>query len=405
MERDRERVERAHREVASAAVDAVVVQLNAHVLLLSGYAPVLGQSLVVFPRQGEATLIVPEDEVELARQGWWSDVRTYQVASLNHYTSMLDAVEPLLTVVAQEKGLTESLIGFEGTSAMVPASYSQVGFPTGGLREALARAIPRAGFVDLSPVLRVLQATKTPDEIKRLRQANEIAALGMLAAREAIQPGVTEAVVAAAVEAAIQARGRREGVERVMPFAHVMSGDRSALAYRAYNLTSRRTIETGDPVLVQLEVYVDGFWSEVTRTFFAGNPGAEGRRIYAACLEAQRLAFGAITCGAAASAVDQAARSYLAGDGFGPSFKHGLGHGVGFQAISHLQPPRLYPGSTDTLLEGQVFNVEPSVYVHGWGGVRINDTVAVQPSGTEILTQIPRDFAWAMVHRTARAAF
>jgi Xaa-Pro aminopeptidase len=189
----------------------------------------------------------------------------------------------------------------------------------------------------------------------------------------------------------------------VQGFVHVMSGSRAALAYQAFNITNVRQIQAGDPVLVQLEAYCDGFWSEVTRTFFAGEPGAEGRRIYECCLEAQKRAIGVIRNGIAASEVDQVARDYLTRSGFGQYFRHGLGHGVGFQAISHLQPPRLSPPSTDTILTDMVFNVEPGVYVHGWGGVRINDTVVAREKNAEIITDIPRDLQWAIVSRQARA--
>jgi Xaa-Pro aminopeptidase len=264
---------------------------------------------------------------------------------------------------------------------------------------------PRAQFVDEDALLRVLEATKTPREAREMSRAVEIAALGFERARDATRAGAYEATIAAAAEAAIQAAGRRKGAERILAFAHVMSGSRSALAYQPFNLTNDRAIQPGDPVLVQLEVYADGFWSEITRTYFAGDPGAEGRRIYEACLQAQENAVLTVRDGVAASDVDKAARDYLTRDGFGQYVRHGLGHGVGFQAISHLHPPRLSPTSTDTVLTDMTFNVEPGVYVHGWGGVRINDTVRCRPRGADVLTEmIPRDLRYAIVPGVARAS-
>lgn len=404
MEEDLLRTDRARREIASAGLDAVICQLSSHVLMLSGYAPVLGQSFVIFPVNGEPALIIPEAEEPFARHGWVKDVRAYTTGSLAQLTSVLDAARPLIHAVAAERGLEAASFGYEGTNEMVPASYSQVGFPSAGMVEMLRAEFPRAQFIDIAPVLRLMQAEKTPREVQHLCHSVEAAALGFAAAREKVQAGQNESGVAAAVEAAIQAAGRKKGANRILPFAHVMSGARSALAYQAFNNTDDRVIQTGDPVLVQLEVYADGFWSEVTRTYFAGDPGAEGRRIYEACLQAQQNAIQAIHNGAAASEVDKVARDYLGHDGFGQCFRHGLGHGLGFQAISHFQPPRLYPGSTDTLLTDDVFNVEPAVYIHGWGGVRINDTVRCRPQGADVLTQmIPRDLNYAIVPQRARA--
>ncbi len=404
MEEDRLRTDRVRQEITTAGLDALLCQGSSHVLMLTGYAPVLGQSFVLFPAKGEPVLLVPTAEEPFARQGWCTDVRTYESAALARHVSVLDAVRPILEAIISDRGLDAASFGCEETSAMVPASYSQVGFPSAGMIATLRQAFPRAQFIDAAPILRLLQATLTPREVERLAKAVDVAMLGFEAARGHVQAGSNESTIAAAAEAAIQSSGRKKGVGRVLAFAHVMSGARAALAYEPFNLTSDRVIRPGDPVLVQLEVYADGFWSEATRTYFAGEPGAEGRRIYEACREAQRQALQAIHAGVAASDVDKVARDYLARGGFEQNFRHGLGHGVGFQAISHLQPPELYPGSTDTILEDMVFNVEPGVYVHGWGGIRINDTVRCRTRDAVVLTEmIPRDLDYAIVSRRARA--
>lgn len=404
MKEDRLRTDRARQEITTAGLDLVVCQLSSHVLMLTGYAPVLGQSFVVFPANAEPALIVPESEEPFAREGWCADVRSYHAESPAEYVGVLGAVQPVLRAVIAERGLDAASFGYEGTSDMVTASYAQVGFPSAGLADVLRQAFPRARLVDVAPVLRVLQSTMTPREVQHLGTAVAVAALGFEAGRDQVRIGRHESTVAAATESAIQAAGRKKGAERVLAFAHVMSGARSALAFHPFNITNDRTIQEGDPVLLQLEVYADGFWSSVTRTYFAGDPGAEGRRIYESCSRAQEEAIQAIHNGAAASEIDKIARDCLGRDGFGAFFRHGLGHGVGFQAISRFCPPRLYPGSTDTLLTDDVFTVEPGVYVHGWGGVRINDTVLCRPRGADILTQsIPRDLNDAIVTQHARA--
>ncbi len=402
MEEDQERTARARQELGSAALAGIICQRNDHVLMLTGYAPVLGQSFVVFPAAGEPTLIVPEAEEGFARAGWCPDVRTYEAGTLQRNADVGEAVEPILAEACRQCGLDRGDVGYEAALGLVPSSYTQVGYPSAGTREMYVRALGHDRLLDVSPLLSLLGATLTPAEQARLVAPNALARAGLEAGRRVVRPGISEAEVAATVESAARLAGGNAVAHRVRAFAHVMSGSRAALAYQAFNLTNERIIQPADPVLIQLEVYVDGFWAETTRTFFAGEPGAEGRRIYEACFAAQQRAFAAIRHGAAAAEVDAAARQYLDGDGFGAFFRHGTGHGVGFQAISHRQPPRLRPDSTDTLQTGMVFNVEPGVYVHGWGGVRINDTAVCQPEGIQILTQIPRDLSWAIVQPLAR---
>jgi Xaa-Pro aminopeptidase len=261
--------------------------------------------------------------------------------------------------------------------------------------EMYRSVFPDANIVDAGPTLEQMGISKTEREIDRIRIANEIAGFGLQAAREAIRPDASEGDVAAATASAILSRGfGHKGVTRVIPFPHVMSGPRSADAYKPFNLTSNRRLEKRDFVLVQLEVYADGYWAEVTRTFIVGEPSSIQQRMYETCLEAQSRAIEAIGYGVKASIVDEVARSYIAEQGYNGRFKHGLGHEVGFQAISHTRPPRLNPNSSDRLGPGQIHNLEPAIYIDGLGGLRINDTVLDLPRGAEYISRIERSLAW-----------
>jgi Xaa-Pro aminopeptidase len=84
--------------------------------------------------------------------------------------------------------------------------------------------------------------------------------------------------------------------------------------------------------------------------------------------------------------VDHAARSILGAQGFDKQFSHSTGHGIGFAAIAHNARPRIHPKSEEQLQPGMVFNLEPAVYIEGWGGVRHCDMVAFTESGVEVLT-------------------
>ena len=176
------------------------------------------------------------------------------------------------------------------------------------------------------------------------------------------------------------------------------AGKRAALAYRAFNLTSNAPINEGDTVTVQMEVGINGYWAELTRTFFAGSVSDEWRRAQLACIQAQDAALQYIRDGESARNVDGAARSVMEKAGFGAAFKHGLGHGFGFQAINHAAAPVLHPASKDILRSGMVHNMEPAVYLEGKGGIRLNDNVVVREDGNEVLSSmIPRDLDWLVV--------
>jgi Xaa-Pro aminopeptidase len=165
-----------------------------------------------------------------------------------------------------------------------------------------------------------------------------------------------------------------------------MSGINSATAYGAYARSTSKPLARGDLVLVHCNSYVDGYWTDITRTFCLGPPDDRHRRMYAAVAEARAAALTAIKPGVAARDVDRAARDVLRDLGFGEQFKHPTGHGVGFAAIDHNARPRLHPASDDVLQIGSAFNVEPGVYLDGADGMRHCDMVAVTETGVEVLT-------------------
>jgi Xaa-Pro aminopeptidase len=115
--------------------------------------------------------------------------------------------------------------------------------------------------------------------------------------------------------------------------------------------------------------------------------------MYEAVFAARDAALAAIAPGARAADVDAAARGVIASRGFGALFKHSTGHGVGFSAIDASAQPRLHPASPDVLLEGMVCNVEPAIYINGFGGLRHCDVVAVTDSGCEVLTPFQAELA------------
>ena len=147
-------------------------------------------------------------------------------------------------------------------------------------------------------------------------------------------------------------------------------------------------MQEGDFVTLDLGARKAGYNSDITRTFVVGEPSDRHREVYDQVLKAQLAAIEALQPGTAAKDVDQLSRSILAEKDLDKYFGHGLGHGLG-RAVHDYGG--LGPTSTDTIEAGQVWTVEPGVYIEGFGGVRIEDDVHVTESGPELLTHYTKE--------------
>lgn len=384
---------------------AIVCRLPQNVVMMTGYQPILGNSfcIVTLNRAGqvEYRLAVPKDEEDLVPQGVAVEVKTFSEESMDYIGNTIQAVRAPLAELLRSANLNENaVIGYEGGYSPIATSYTQVGIPGPATLDLLHQLFLGGYLRDVTPILDELASTKTEEELNAIRRSEEVARQGFMAARDAVRVGATEADVAAATYAALLKAGyAAPGAHHVTPYVHIMAGPRAALAYRAFNLTSNNTINEGDTVTVQMEIGINGYWAELTRTFFAGSISDEWRKAHQACVAAQDAALQRIHDGASARDADGAARSMMAKAGFGPAFKHGLGHGFGFQAINHAAAPVLHPASNATLRSGMVHNMEPAVYLDGKGGMRLNDNVVVRDDGNEVLSkELPRDLDWLVVN-------
>lgn len=146
-------------------------------------------------------------------------------------------------------------------------------------------------------------------------------------------------------------------------------------------------LRRGQMLKVDCGACVGGYRSDITRTVFMGKPTKQFRDVYTAVYDAQQAAVKAVRAGVGGAELDRVARGVLEERGYGDKFGHGLGHGVGLQIH---EGPGLGTRSQDTLEKGMVVTVEPGVYIEGWGGVRVEDTVVVTTRGCEVLTNTPK---------------
>jgi len=237
-------------------------------------------------------------------------------------------------------------------------------------------------FCPVSDHVEALRAVKAPEEIAAIRAAAALAEDALGHAIRQVRAGQTEQEVAALLEGALR-HGGTEGY----PFPTIVaSGPRSALPHAR---TSSRVLAPGDFLLLDFGAVVDGYVSDVTRTFVVGaQPTARQAEAYGLVASAQRAALTGLRAGLSGRQADALARDVMEAAGQGPAFGHSLGHGIGLEVH---EAPRLARTADQVLQTGAVVTVEPGVYYSGWGGVRLEDDVVLSDGGTALLTQFPRE--------------
>lgn len=382
---DNERIERIKRALKEAGLDAVVCALPINVLLLSGYWPVVGTSLAIAARDGHITVLAPKDEEELARKGCADELHTFQPGSLERITEGIESTRELLANAIRALGIMHGRIGYEDGAISEPASYAAMNLY--GRSIVKSELFSSATLVPADEMLAYLRSVKTRYEINRIRISCRIAEMAFLEGANQIRAGLKETDVAARFRTPLSTFGTGyEGVGRADGFTFCMSGANSADAYGAYARSRSKEVGLNEFALVHCNSYADGFWTDITRTYCVCELDERKRRMYDAVFEARRAAIESIHPGIKAAEVDRAAREVLKAHGFDREFKHPTGHGVGFAVISHNALPRIHPKSDDILEIGMVFNIEPAIYIDGYGGLRQCDMVAVGEIGAEVLT-------------------
>jgi Xaa-Pro aminopeptidase len=226
-----------------------------------------------------------------------------------------------------------------------------------------------------------MRMIKSAGELELIRCSVQTNSRAFERAAGSVKAGMRESDLAAELEY----RMRRLGAEKPSFETIVAGGERSALPHA--QPTGAR-LRSGDLVVVDMGAFQEGYASDMTRMLFVGTPPAKVKRMYRAVLEAQLAAIDAVRDGARTAAVDAAARRVLKGYGLDRAFTHSTGHGLGLEIH---EPPRLGKRDELRLKAGMAVTIEPGVYVRGFGGIRIEDTVVVTKTGCEILTPTSKD--------------
>ena len=229
-----------------------------------------------------------------------------------------------------------------------------------------------------------LRRVKEEDEVLLLRRAAGIAEKALDQLLGEIRIGMSERTIALRLEWLIR---QSEGAEQIAFETNVSSGPNTALNhYNPYR--SPRSLQRGDLLLFDFGACVEGYRSDITRTFCVGTPSSQLRAIYDVVLRANLAAIENINARMSGVEADALARDLIAAEGHGEHFGHGLGHGIGLQVH---EAPSLSPRSDAQLEPGIVVTIEPGVYLSGMGGVRIEDDVVLTEDGCHVLTSFPKD--------------
>jgi len=232
--------------------------------------------------------------------------------------------------------------------------------------------------VNNAPV-EALRRVKDVQEIELMRKAGEITSAGMKVAAELIHAGIREYEIAAEVEYTMRKLGSGSTAFETI----IASGQNTAFPHGG---CSDRILREGDFVMVDIGATYKCYCSDMTRTFVVGKPSTKQQIIYDIVKDAQESAFKIMRENVLIADVDIAARQVIEAAGFGYNFVHRLGHGVGLEVH---EPPSLNQQTKDSLITGNVLTIEPGIYLPGFGGVRIEDTVLVQKNCAEKLTNGP----------------
>ena len=362
--RDRLVREELAKRAAAAATDTarpdalVVFDLN-NIRWLTGFTGSAG------------TLIVRPDEMVFVTDGRYGEQARAQFAASGAAARVVVGTSAAI----MREGMEQALNGARAV-AVDPTEVTQAQFET-------LRGQTSANLVTLGGVVQHLRRRKTAAEIARMRRAAACTDAALAEVERMMSDRPTERDVRDELEY----RMRRHGADGPSYDTIVATGPNGA---RPHHRPTSTVIEEGHLVVIDVGGLVDGYHSDMTRTYLIGDVDPVLRRMHDVVRESQLAGLAAVRAGVTAGDVDKTCRDIIVDAGFGGEFIHSTGHGVGLQI--HEQP-WVRTGLSEPLQSGEVVTVEPGVYREGLGGVRIEDLVVVTDTGCDILTETPKDIS------------
>ncbi len=362
-----ERQERARKLMSENALDAIVLMEGTSLKYFTGIRWWGGERMfaLVLPAKGAAFYVCPAFEEGRAREqianapdGQQPDVRTWQEDE-SPYERVAQGVK--------ERGIGSGKLGMEETVRFAFA-------------DGLAHASPQVTLTTATPVTAGCRMIKSRHEVALMRLASQVT----LAAYEAVYHALREGMTQQQVEELIAAAYKQLGFPGE---ASVQVGEYSALPHGS---TTPQVIHEGSMVMIDDGCTVEGYQSDITRTFVLGKAsetnGDKMKKVFDIVLRAQAAALAAARPGVECGAVDAAARKVITDAGYGPDYKyfsHRVGHGMGMDGHEW---PYLVRGNTTKLRPNMTFSDEPGIYIRGEFGIRLEDDMHITENGAELFT-------------------
>ena len=374
--RDDAKLDRVRALMAEEELDALVVRAPDNVVYLSNFWGMKGYEAVVFPGDGEATLVTIEASADDAvRTAWTDDIRL--VAGYHPD----DPRPPGARAVEVAAQVAEGRIGLE-LSLGTQAADRMVGEPT-TFTHAYFHAFG-ADVADATPLLDRVRAVKTGQELERMRLANELAARAMQHVRERLEPGMTESEAGALWNGWVHGQGT--GYEGKVDLAHAFSLVWSGPGIRTFTATGSRPIQEREPTLFEIWVCADGYWCDHTKNLCPGELDPRYAELEEGLMAVYEAAVAHCRPGASLAELDVLIREGIAELGYPGQPTHPVAHGVGARAH---EPPYAHRAGGGAIEEGMVLAIEPGCYWPEGGGLRVEDNFLVTAHGAQKLSSFP----------------
>jgi len=359
----RSRIDKARRLMGQHRIDALMLTGGTSLVYFSGMRWGLSERLfaMVLPVKGEAFYVCPAFEEGRAREqisvgplGQSADVRTWQ----EHESPYARVAQGL-----RDRGMATGRLAMEENVRFV-------------FSHGVAEAARQLQIVDGTPVTAGCRMRKDDHELALMRHASAVTLKAYQAAYDALEDGMTQNDFAGLVATAHERLGYSGD-------AGVQVGEYSALPHGSL---APQVVREGTILLIDGGCTVEGYWSDLSRTFVLGKPSDRMKKVFEIVLRAQTAALKAARPGLPCEAVDAAARKVVQDAGYGPdyaSFTHRVGHGLGMDIHEW---PYLVKANRLPLEPGMTFSDEPGIYIRGEFGVRLEDDMVITENGAELFT-------------------
>lgn len=357
----KDKLQQVSKQLKSKRLDGLLVTNQANITYLTSITSLssLERQVYMFLTQKESYLFLPPLVHHLYRD--------YQ----NTHIEKLSSRKKLINYIYQiSKKYSLKTIGFEEKDVTV----AELGL--------FKKKLLHLNLKEAGGIVERLRLRKSEAELKFIKKACHITDQAYRYILTKIKPGVSEKQLALELEFFI--KNKTDDTS----FSPIVAFDKNS-AIPHFVPSTNKTLSRNSLILFDFGAKVNGYCSDMTRVVFWGNPDGKFKKVYQTVLEAQNIAVRLLgkKTALSGSGIDRQIKDFIKKKAY-PIYPHGLGHGVG---IEIHEDPRLKLGKKDQLAPQMVFTLEPAIYLQGWGGVRIEDTVLLKEDGAEVLTKSPKD--------------